>query len=54
MKIVIRKLSMYYECDIEDGSTIVHLGLLDKGECETLANQFREAADALFPIVTEP
>lgn len=53
MKILIRKISKYYECDIVDGAATITLGLLDKGECESVAHQFREAADALFPIVME-
>lgn len=50
MKIEIRKIGPYYECDVVDGSTTMHLGLLDRGECETVAGQFRAAADELFPI----
>lgn len=53
MKINIRKISKYYECDIVDGFATIQLGLLDKGECESVARQFRDAADALFPIVME-
>jgi len=54
MKINIRKISKYYECDIVDGAATIQIGLLDKGECETVARQFRDAADVLFPIVIEP
>lgn len=54
MEIKIRKLSKYYECDIVDGATTLHFGLLDDGECETLATQFRDAADALFPLPEQP
>lgn len=54
MKIDIRKVSKYYECDISEGSAVLHIGLLDKGECESVAAQFRQAADALFPILVEP
>ena len=53
MNIEIRKVGNYYECNIVDSATTMQLGLLDKGECETLATKFRIAADALFPIVLE-
>jgi hypothetical protein len=47
MEIMIRKLNPYCDVTIEEGSTRLGLGLLDKEEQEKLRQNFLEAAEYL-------
>ncbi|MCP3682007.1 MAG: hypothetical protein GY861_04885 [bacterium] len=50
MNLTARKIDKYYEIIIEEQTTVIETGLLDKAACKELAEHLRDVAEVIDPV----